>query len=71
MTRKMSKAAKAEAYDVASGYTECACRDCFEIAISNNTNNPALCWECKVAGCEGDSESECARDDAYDTTEPI
>lgn len=30
-----------------SGYTSCATRDCFEIAISNDMTEPGLCWECK------------------------
>ena len=36
-----------------SGYTECACRDCFEIAISENETKPELCSECEDAGCDG------------------
>jgi len=35
-----------------SGYTTCACRDCFETAISDDMSKPDLCWECKAAGCE-------------------
>lgn len=48
---------------MASGYTQCACRDCFEIAISDDENVPAFCWECEEAGCEHDEE--CRREDAY------
>lgn len=33
-----------------SGYTHCACRDCFDIAISGD-DGPALCAECKEAEC--------------------
>lgn len=44
---------------MSSGYTECRCRDCFEIAISDDENNPDLCLDCEEAGCEGDSECAC------------
>jgi hypothetical protein len=46
-----------------SGYTDCCCRDCFEIAISNNWLCPAFCLECQEAGCGHDEE--CKRSDAY------
>ncbi len=46
------------------GYCGCACRDCFEIAISA-AGEPALCWECEEAGCDAEGESECCRSDAY------
>lgn len=57
-----------------SGYCDCACRDCFEIAIASleddDTNDGlALCWECNEAGCDPKSESECNREDAYDNLE--
>jgi len=29
-----------------SGYTDCSCRDCFEIGIDG------WCWACEEAGCE-------------------
>lgn len=52
-----------------SGYTSCACRDCFEIIIPNNPARPELCDGCNVAGC-GDPDAttwpECQRDDAYE-----
>lgn len=41
-----------------SGYTNCRCRDCFEIAISDDEAVPAFCWECEEAGCEEDSECQ-------------
>lgn len=50
---------------MASGYTDCACRDCFDIAISSNVRKRALCLDCKEAGCDAHGNSECARDDAY------
>jgi len=60
-----------------SGYTNCACRDCMDITVSGDTNNPGKCFECQEAGCEtfriGDPDydmlpstmKECQRDDAY------
>ncbi len=49
----------------ASGYTDCACRDCFDIAVSDDMAKPDLCWECSEAGCSDTGDEECARDDAY------
>ncbi len=51
-----------------SGYTDCACRDCFEIATSDDMANPDMCAECEEAGCEADEE--CQRSDAYGCDEP-
>lgn len=48
---------------MSSGYTACKCRDCFEIAVSDDMNNPDFCHECREAGCEADQE--CRRPDAY------
>jgi hypothetical protein len=45
-----------------SGYVSCACRDCFDIAISNR-GEAAFCLLCAEAGCECDHE--CERSDAY------
>lgn len=45
-----------------SGYTSCACRDCMEIAISNDTRRPDLCGECEDAGCDADGASDCRVD---------
>jgi len=42
-----------------SGYTHCACRDCFEIAVSSDTREPELCSDCEAAGCDESGESEC------------
>ena len=39
------------------GYCDCACRDCFEIAIGKA--GEALCNECEDAGCEAAQETEC------------
>jgi hypothetical protein len=52
---------------MASGYTDCACRDCFDIAVSSDVKKPALCSECKAAGCS-EYCSECSRPDAYGGT---
>lgn len=62
-----------------SGYIDCACRDCFDIAIGESG---ALCNACETAKCEpypADADPEfhdrkklgpsyryeCQRDDAY------
>lgn len=42
-----------------SGYCDCACRDCFEIAI-NDEDEPALCNDCEAAGCDIEGNSECS-----------
>jgi hypothetical protein len=47
-----------------SGYTACACRDCFDTAMSKNVKRPELCNDCKAAGCEANN-GECQRADAY------
>jgi hypothetical protein len=49
---------------MSSGYTNCACRDCFDIAVSDDTSRPELCQLCEEAGCEPD-HGECQREDAY------
>jgi hypothetical protein len=50
-----------------SGYTYCTCRDCFDTAISNNTNSPnGLCFDCEEARCEP-KDGECQRPDAYES----
>jgi len=35
---------------MSGGYCDCACRDCFEIAIGKA--GEALCHDCETAGCE-------------------
>jgi hypothetical protein len=45
-----------------SGYTDCACRDCFDVAIGKA--GEALCSDCEAAGCEANN-GECQRPDAY------
>lgn len=43
-----------------SGYTDCECRDCFDITIGGS-----VCHHCEEAGCSDDGDQECYRDDAY------
>jgi hypothetical protein len=47
-----------------TGYTDCACRDCFEIAIAGADNERALCNACGDAGCSPD-DGECEAPHAY------
>jgi len=42
-----------------SGYCDCACRDCFEIAIG--VLGEALCHDCEEAGCEPQAEQDLER----------
>lgn len=44
-----------------NGYVECACRDCFNLAIGRQ--GKTMCHDCRAAGCERDAE--CSRSDAY------
>ncbi len=46
-----------------SGYTNCACRDCFDVTVSSDLAEPELCSLCDEAGCEP-ADGECARPDA-------
>jgi len=56
--------------DPQSGYTPCACRDCFEVAISNDVTSPDLCNACEdTCGPENSTSSECQADGAYGTWE--
>lgn len=48
-----------------SGYTDCPCRDCFEIAIDGD-----LCNECEEAGCSAEGDGECESPNAYGRMEP-
>lgn len=50
---------------VESGYAPCACRDCCDIAISDDIARPDLCWACEEAGCSREGDGECSRADAY------
>jgi hypothetical protein len=50
---------------MAGGYVNCACRDCFEIAIAADDDDRALCSACEEAGCTADSEEECSAPHAY------
>lgn len=53
-----------------SGYTDCACRDCFEIAISDCHDEPGMCLKCKEAECEPDSECRARSSMVATTTSP-
>jgi hypothetical protein len=53
-----------------SGYVQCACRDCMEIAISSGGKKRAFCSGCRDAGCpdyqgQPGMSQECQRPDAY------
>lgn len=55
-----------------SGYTECACRDCMEVAIGNNEPGGAYCWACAESDCTRDSDCNaphtyCPADSRYTT----
>ena len=54
-----------------SGYTNCKCRDCFELTVSDNVNEPEFCSGCDEVGCSGyrgvrGMSQECQRDDSED-----
>jgi len=46
---------------MSDGYTACACRDCFEIAIGKQ--GKALCNECEEAGCAVGNGECCVEQD--------
>lgn len=49
---------------MSSGYHDCPCRDCFEIAIGDDEDGSlSLCNACEKAGCDGDGE--CCSPHAY------
>lgn len=58
-----------------SGYTPCACRDCFDTTVSDIYDGrrlrPVLCDPCREAGCVNADvnmdgyQYDCQRDDAY------
>lgn len=50
-----------------SGYRDCACRDCFEIAIGERG---ALCHACQAADCTA-FEGECRAAGAYGANDDI
>lgn len=45
-----------------SGYTHCACRDCFEPVVSNDMANPDYCEDCTEHQCDG---GECQAPEVY------
>lgn len=49
-----------------SGYHDCPCRDCFEIAIGENDDGgPALCNDCEEHGCDVEGNEDCNAPHAY------
>lgn len=49
-----------------SGYHDCPCRDCFEIAIGcDDDGNPDLCGDCEESGCSAEGDHECSAPGAY------
>lgn len=44
-----------------SGYSDCCCRDCFDVAIGGG-----LCGDCENAGCEASGKAECCREPECD-----
>jgi hypothetical protein len=49
-----------QAAPISRGYTDCECRDCFDVTIGGS-----CCSLCEEAGCSDDGDQECYRDDAY------
>ncbi len=54
-TTKKTMKTTANTSKTGRGYGECGCRDCFEIACSEE-----LCWACEDAGCSCDGDAGCA-----------
>lgn len=55
-----------------SGYCNCTCRDCFEIAIGDSSEKAPVCHSCQSAGCADQAtfpDCECLGDTAYDREE--
>lgn len=43
-----------------TGYCDCACRDCMEIAIGTKGEPRPLCNLCEESGCDATGQSECS-----------
>lgn len=55
-----------------SGYTPCKCRDCMEIAVSNDVESPDYCNACEGnCGPEFTLSAECQAEGAYGEDEEI
>ena len=55
-----------------SGYHDCPCPTCFEIAIGcDDADNPDMCSECDEAGCDGDNECSVEPDLDEETDDQI
>jgi hypothetical protein len=50
---------------MSGGYVDCACRDCFEIAIAGEDDEQALCHACETAGCSAEGDEDCSAPHAY------
>jgi len=49
-----------------SGYTPCKCRDCMEIAVSNDVTKPDFCNACEgECGPDNTLSTECQAEGAY------
>lgn len=58
-----------------SGYTDCRCRDCMDLVVSDEINAPEFCHACEEAGCPDYQGSpgmrqECQREDEPDEEDP-
>lgn len=43
-----------------SGYVQCKCPNCFEIAIEGDDDEDGtFCSECEEASCDGESDCNC------------
>lgn len=43
---------------MSSGYRDCSCPGCFEIAIGDYGDALVLCLLCEEAGCDGEGECQ-------------
>jgi len=51
---------------MSSGYTPCKCRDCMEVAISNDVTKPDYCGACEdTCGPKNTTSAECQAEHAY------
>jgi len=49
-----------------SGYHNCPCRDCGEVAIGADVDGePSLCHDCEEAGCSPNGDDACESEHSY------